>query len=246
MTLTPVLEDKPLLDPQEDLLGYAPFAKNFAEILSQKLNGNGCVFALYGPWGAGKTTCLNFVLHYINENKKGQAPVIIRFNPWWFSGQSDLIGHFFRELQAALKNRFGEKFYHLISQISDFASVISDIPEPTGLLKISSRVLIAFNRQVNNKKDAWELKESISKELRKQNQRFLIVIDDIDRLSKGEIKELFRLIKSIADFPNMDYLLVFDKDVVTKALKGFQSTSGEEYLSKIVQVALDLPLHERT
>jgi len=72
------------------------------------------------------------------------------------------------------------------------------------------------------------------------------LIDDIDRLTAEEIRQLFRVVKAVADFPNVIYLLAFDIEVVVKALNSMQNTPGEQYLEKLVQLPLDLPAPDKT
>lgn len=82
--------------------------------------------------------------------------------------------------------------------------------------------------------------------LRKQEKKILVIIDDIDRLTKGEIRQIFKLVKSVANFPNVVYLLAFDENVVAQALEEGQSISGREYLKKIIQVPFELPQPEKS
>jgi predicted KAP-like P-loop ATPase len=97
-----ILTDTPLQNPEDDRLGFAPFAKNLANTIC-KVKSKGClVFALYGTWGSGKTTCLNFTSQYIKERPEAQQPIIIRFSPWWFSGHGNLLQQFFREFCIAI------------------------------------------------------------------------------------------------------------------------------------------------
>ncbi len=63
-----------------------------------------------------------------------------------------------------------------------------------------------------------------------------MVIDDIDRLIPSEVQELFQLIKVNADFPNVVYLVLFDRSVVEKNIEKVVAVSGRDYLEKIVQV----------
>ena len=86
----------------------------------------------------------------------------------------------------------------------------------------------------------------IAEELRKQPRRIFVTVDDIDRLNPDEIRQLFGVIKSVADFPNVVYLLTFDKKVVIEALRESQGISGENYLEKIVQFPFELPLPDRS
>ena len=81
--------------------------------------------------------------------------------------------------------------------------------------------------------------------LNQQARHILVIIDDIDRLTSAEIRQIFRVVKAVADFPNVTYLMAFDKHVVTRSLDELQGGFGEDYLEKIVQVPFDLPLVDR-
>ena len=85
------------------------------------------------------------------------------------------------------------------------------------------------------------LKEEIIALLRKKRKKLLIVIDDIDRLTGHEIRQIFRIIRTNADFPNTIYLLAFDRDIIENSLNVQDSISGHDYLEKIVQVNFTLP-----
>lgn len=198
-----VIADIPLQHPDEDLLDYKGLAKNVAEILCRNYREEGLVFALCGSWGSGKSTFLNFVLHYINEKPSQERPVIVRFNPWWFSGHADLLERFFRELQMSFQRN--TKLKDLAAKLVDFVSIVSDFPEATGLLKLAGS--LASKIRNREKQAAWEVKEQICALLRKQACHVMVVIDDIDRLSAEEIKDLFRVIKAVADFPSVTFLL---------------------------------------
>ena len=93
--------------------------------------------------------------------------------------------------------------------------------------------------------DVLELKRELAQTLIDQGRRLLVVIDDIDRLSEGEVAELFAVVKALADLPNVLYLLAFDRDQVANALRDRSGQSGLTYLEKIVQVPFELPLPER-
>lgn len=92
-----------------------------------------------------------------------------------------------------------------------------------------------------NKKSIRELKNEIKNELLERNKKIVIVIDDIDRLNQSEIKQIFRLIRINADFPNTIYLLAFDRKIVEQNLEEQIGVSGKDYLNKIVQVHFNVP-----
>src|SRR6185437_3942004 len=81
-----------------------------------------------------------------------------------------------------------------------------------------------------------ELKQSIAADMATLDRPVIIAIDDIDRLTFSEIREVFQLVKANADFPNLIYLLMFDREVVSRALDSVSAGRGNEFLEKIVQV----------
>lgn len=91
-----------------------------------------------------------------------------------------------------------------------------------------------------------ERKKELATLLAKLEKPILIVVDDIDRLTGNEIKLLFKLVKANADFPNLIYLLLFQRDIVESSLEDHGQKNGREFLEKIVQVGFDIPRIEQT
>ena len=85
------------------------------------------------------------------------------------------------------------------------------------------------------------LHAELSKALREQKKRFLIVIDDIDRLSPDEALLIFRLVKSVGRLPNVMYLLVYDRPLAERIVSERYPSEGPHYLEKIVQAAFEVP-----
>lgn len=236
--------DRPLSDPSQDRLGYASFAQQLAQAIHKLESPEGIVIAINGPWGSGKTTTLNFIVHYLEKIDQRERPVILRFTPWWFSGREDIVRLFFAELQRALSgSRFPErarkiapKFFRLISPVLK-AGVPYGEPISAGL-----EALINIAQQTD---DIYELKQKLADALRKSKRRLIVVVDDVDRLTAEEIRQFFQAVKAVADLPNIIYLIAYDQQVVAQCLKDVQGVSGEEYLEKIVQVPLALPQFDK-
>jgi predicted KAP-like P-loop ATPase len=90
-------------------------------------------------------------------------------------------------------------------------------------------------------KTAPELKKEIAELLRARGRSVLVVMDDVDRLEVSEIRRLIQLVKVNADFPNVVYLLLFQRDVVERALGMDEAQPGRRFLEKIVQFPFDVP-----
>ncbi len=255
---------------EDDLLGRQNFVKNLAKSIEQYSGKDSFVIGLYGEWGTGKTSIINMLVDYLQDPKNQtsqehyKSPIIVKFNPWYFSGQEHLIRQFFsvlssnldssikkmgQELNDGLNNvgKSMKKFAEILEPVNKF--VIPFIPVPLlgetteGLQKLMDSVSSAIIGDGEESSiDPIKLKENISEQLRDIDKKILIIIDDIDRLNKNEIKQIFQLVKSLADFPNTIYLLSFSPEVVTQSLEEVQGGDSRKYLEKIVQYPIEIPL----
>ena len=243
--MTVLSADRPSLDPKDDLFGHAPFAKSLADSICRYPGSDGLVLALYGPWGSGKSTVLSYVQHFLEQRPENEQPVLVNFNPWWFSGQENLARAFLGQLQAVLPAK-SEKFKQLGDLLADFAEGVGGLIDLTGVSGGAGGLIgKLLGRAKRKPKDVPALKDSITGILQKAGQRILVIIDDIDRLTPEETRQLFTVIKALADFPNVVYLLAFDRDVAAQAIEQQSGLPGERYLEKIIQVPFELPPVDR-
>ncbi len=92
----------------------------------------------------------------------------------------------------------------------------------------------------NSDRSAKKVREEITKELTALTQPIVVIIDDIDRLTTVEIREIFKFVRLTASFPNIIYVLAFDRERVEQALTE-DGVPGRAYLEKIVQLSFDVP-----
>ena len=254
-TSTESLAERPLLDPKNDVLGYDRFARILADALASIDPADGLVLALHGSWGAGKSTMINFVTNYLSASQgEEQGTTVIRFNPWWFSGQEDLIRIFFEELINKLRNRSltddaKEALETIAPLLRIIGKAVSKLKLPLIGLPVGSigDAVAQIGEELNGLgvPTLTEAKDEVERLLKKVSTRIFVVIDDVDRLTADEIRQIFRMVKAVANFSNITYLLAFDRRVVTAAL-GTEQVSGEDYLAKIVQITFELPLPDQT
>ncbi|WP_440951389.1 KAP family P-loop NTPase fold protein [Methanosphaerula subterraneus] len=231
--LTP---DRPLNNPADDLFGSAPYAKVLARGILGMFNPDGFVVALHGPWGSGKTTLLNFTRCYLEDPDQSEHdPItIIDFNPWWFSGREDLTRQFFANFSNGLSDQ-GKTALSLAKALGELGNAFSPVRFPIGTVIDELRGWLD-----QDKKNIRTLKNTIADEIIKLG-RVLIIIDDIDRLTPSETREIFQVIKAIGDFPNVVYLLAYDPKIILASIKEPLQYSAEDYLDKIIQCSFDLP-----
>jgi predicted KAP-like P-loop ATPase len=243
--------DKPVAHPDGDMLGYAPFAKHLAESITDLSRPGGMVVALFGQWGSGKTTILNLVQHYLNQSGVEDGPLVVTFNPWWFSGEEGLVRSFFSALYSALRNLQSPEASrirsYLMKKVGDWGGMLNDLASlAEGVSGIPYVSGFAKAIKAASKRDVTRVKSQLAGRLSRLDRKILIVIDDIDRLAVEEMLQLFRVIKALADFPNVVYLLSFDRGIVASALDVVQNGSGEDYLEKVIQVSFEVPPPDRS
>lgn len=237
------LTDHPVATVAEDLLGRARFAELVAEETRSLDASRGVIVGVLGPWGVGKTSLLNM----IGEQLAKEPPLpIIRFNPWLFSGTEQLVATFFEELAAELRMQQGR-----IASLADELEAYGDALSPLRFLPIvgpwldkigsgGAAVGRLLRRRTKERRSVGSLRKLLEERLSLLERPIVVVIDDIDRLSSPEIREIFKLVRLTASFPNIVYVLAFDRARVQAALTD-DGTDGRAYLEKILQVAYEVP-----
>ena len=83
--------------------------------------------------------------------------------------------------------------------------------------------------------------ENLRKQLDASGKRFLITINDLDRLQDGEIRTILQMVKTVGSLPNVVYLLAYDRAIVWRALDKDWERVGPKFAEKIVQQEIELP-----
>lgn len=220
--------------------------RNFAESLALNIQNyfdrqdiNNCLtIGLMGEWGSGKTSLLNMTEEYLKDSKIK----IIKFNPWLYSSYNQLVGQFFDELIMEFTE---SRDVSLTGFLRQYKIKVNELElakklAVVGTSLIDSRLGSGVERILGSSSEEENLaylKKKINGQL--AGRKVVCIIDDLDRLSRDEIAEMFKLIKIMADFKNMVYLISFDKDVVSEALE--KDYGGEKYIEKIINVPLQVP-----
>lgn len=237
--------DRPILGRNADRFQRAAFADALVTQVLALPKSDSFVLGLIGPWGSGKTSILSMVEEAVTSN---DDVVILKFNPWLFSGTEQLAAHFFQELALQLHELGDKKLQQAGDMLVGYSEALSPLSALPFIGKWAERVAggakflggLVRRRGGALPASVTSQRREIAKLLAKHGKRLLVVIDDIDRLPKADIRELFKLVRLTADFPNTTYLLAFDRPRVEDAL-GETEGEGRAYLEKILQVTFDVP-----
>ncbi|WP_166875026.1 P-loop NTPase fold protein [Salinibacterium sp. ZJ450] len=233
--------DNPIKSSNEDVLGRALVAHDFARSIRQIDASQGIVIGVLGAWGHGKSSFVNLMREQFAEEP--ELPVI-EFNPWMFSGTQQLTDVFFREIAAELRLKDTTKFGAIAEGLDKYGDVLSPLAVIPWFGGWFDRAFNATKTAAawwnNRKKGSRTFRDIVTSALEQLTHPIVVVIDDIDRLTTAEIRDMFRLVRLTASFPNVVYVLAFDRLRVEQALTE-DGVPGRSYLEKIVQLSFDVP-----
>jgi len=260
-------DDQPKTNPwQHDLLGYRPFAERMARVIVGLDAPNGYVIGLHGRWGSGKSTALNFIQAFIQKHNAElesdeDRVTIIDFRPWMVSGHRDLIAAFFKILSESLcpsdtkKKRFVNRLCFFAGsatdELVDAAAKVALLVDPSG--GVASRVAGAAAKATVNEMVKGFLEdpslqkayEDLKEKLAQESKRFIVIIDDLDRLEAEEIRSIAQMVKTVGRLPHVIYVLAYDREIVWRSLDDEPQRGGPRYAEKIVQQEIELPKPSR-
>ena len=239
-------DDKPIDSPEEDKFGFKALAATIAESISKLAAPEGTVIAINGLWGSGKSSFINLVRHHLCDKTKDGDLKIVDFKCWWFRGQEALTIAFFHELYSAMKPNIGEQakkiIPKLVPQLLIGASpVVDSVAGMPGSILTAFKIITSIAKHIKQDETVEKLHKELSDALNQGSKRYLVIIDDIDRLSPDEAMLIFRLIKSVGGLPNIMYLLAYDRQLAEKIVTERYPSEGPHYLEKIVQASFELP-----
>lgn len=239
-------DDKPIKSPREDKFGFKAQAKTIADAISQMTAPEGTVIAINGPWGSGKSSFINLVRHHLCDNTEDSDLEIIDFKCWWFRGQEALTIAFFHELYSAMKPNISEQakkiIPKLVPQLLIGASpVVDSVAGISGSILTAFKIITSIAKHIKQDEPVERLHKQLSDALNQGSKRYLVVIDDIDRLSQDEAMLIFQLVKAVGGLPKVIYLLAYDRQLAKEIVATRYPSEGSRYLEKIVQLSLDVP-----
>ncbi|MFA1412873.1 P-loop NTPase fold protein, partial [Haemophilus influenzae] len=224
-----IISDNPIRNSESDLLDRNRNAELFAKHLFSLNYKDGLVVSVCGEWGSGKTSYINLMRNELTNNS-----IVIDFNPWMFSDTNNLVQLFFSEISEQLSNYSDNS--DLKEKISDFGEVVSSIMFIPFMDVLGKALKFLFK----NKKSFQVKRNELIEALEKADRPITVILDDIDRLSADELQSILKLVRLVGSFPNIIYILSFDKGRVVKTLNS-NNIDGQAYLEKIIQVPFDIP-----
>jgi len=242
------ITDDPVRAKKDDELERYTFAERVVKTIVTRKDPSSLVVGIYGAWGEGKSTVLNFINNVFDEEHKDSIHCI-RFNPWYFSNEEQLLTSFFELLASELDGGILSNKERIGVWLKDYLAALIPpkalkVSAPFKLLTVDPGYVLNSWGEKLSEVSLDKRKEDLDKFLENEEKKIVVMIDDVDRLDKDEIQTVLKLVKLLANFKHTAYILAFDEEMVASAIGGKyggDKESGKGFLEKIVQVPIHLP-----
>lgn len=246
------LSDDPLERLDDELFGRAHLIERCLEVLARVSAQSGSsTIGLVGAWGSGKSSIINGLVEKLTKPDESTSQImgrkwaIAEFNPWLFAGPTALYQGFFASLRKALPE--DSRWNTTKEDLIKFGRKMTPLAALAGLAGVDGQG--AANAALDlAADDVVQTRNKVAAALTKLEQPILVVLDDLDRLTAEELLHVFKLVRLVGRLPHVYYLLSYDEHTLVDLLSHTDLVSaGDErraldYLEKIVQVRIDMPL----
>jgi hypothetical protein len=225
------LQDLPIKQIGDDKFNRGPFYNDIIDKLKLIAfdTDRGFAIGLNSVWGYGKTSLLEMIRAEFAEKKNKKTIVCINYNPWLSANKRSLTYDFFTVIEKELS-----KYISKADILLEYGKKVSKYDNDHNPLKGLGEV---FESETTLEERFKEISEMI----RQTGKRFFIIIDDLDRLDNDEVFEVLRLIRNVANFPRLNYIVAYDRQYLINALKEKKIYNPAKYLEKIFELEIELP-----
>ena len=240
------ISDAPIKTSAEDEFSRGAYVRMLSTLIMSSPNEREARYiGIYAPWGDGKTSVRFLLEERIRSDYGENSAIIVDFSPWQYPESADIRMLFFERLANAVAKAGCDDVSKMSSLVAKYFA------------------MTRINRSVGPLHDVidWLRKlfvfgvfseESLTADFRgllsTMEKKVVVVVDDLDRLSKDETCRVIRFLKANGDLPNITYLILADEAYLANAVAGLVARSdkteiecGREYLKKIIPLRCPLP-----
>ena len=242
-------QDLPVGDLKDDLFNVESYVNGLCRFI---LNcDTPMTISIQGDWGSGKTSMMNMV-----KENLGEKVLPIWFNTWQFSQFQlekslaiSMMEVMLKKIEDKSDNK--EKLSEMIEELKKNLIVIAT-EMVTGSSTLGQILGKTYSSCVN---EITELKEQFQDIVynklatRKNCDRMVVFIDDLDRLQPLKAIELLEVLKLFLDCKNCVFVLAIDYEVVTLGIRqkygsDIDAAKGKSFFDKIIQLPFKMPVNQ--
>jgi hypothetical protein len=246
------------IDPQNPFAEDVLDRKKYADVLTSVVDAyshSGCVLALNGKWGTGKTTFVNMWKAQMDN----QGYKTIYFNAWESDYMEDPLVALVSELKVI--NASDTSFTKITANVGKIllttvssvfktflkskagvaTEVVKDMLEATKDVGLS-----CLDEYAESKATVKEFKRDLEEYIASSTEGKPVVffIDELDRCRPDYAVKVLERVKHFFDIPDIVFVLSINKEQLGYAIQGFYGTSNldsDDYLRRFIDIEYELP-----
>jgi hypothetical protein len=229
--------DNPAENPDDDAFNRLAFCNALADRIAALDNTkSAAVIGLYGKWGYGKSTVLNFIRHRLQATYR-DSMAVVTFNPWLFTSAEELIAAFL-DLLKSIQEVNTPDVRRFVANAAKFSGLLGMIPVVgTAAVKVAEQIGKAAEKTLE-KRQAGIVARA------RERPTIVVMIDDLDRLDRNEVMLMLKMVRLNSNIPKLVYVMAFDDEIigaVAGSAYGKDHGAGRAFLEKIVQLQFSIP-----
>lgn len=243
------------LNVDTDFLGTIPKGQMIVDFLNKlRVNPDAQIqmIALYGEWGSGKTSLMQWIKLKLPERNFDK----VFFEAWMHEQDDNIALSMVNVISQSTNNgtkEFGKEICKSLGVLLKGLTKSITIDVPGCKINFDKIVQEAdnyinyndstFNERLDNFKRQYErLEEQILGN--KQDKKLVVFIDDLDRCEPENVLNLLSIIKLFFTFGQRTiFICGLDKTAINKAVftKYKDAIKSDEYLEKIFDISFNMP-----
>lgn len=230
------IADDPIVSEEQEKLDYGTRADKIIEHIKKSNFERSFSIGIVGPWGNGKSSLIGRLESKLNEQLL-EDTIHLKFLPYLNHNDNDIITEFFTQLSTEIGKYSGKLSNQFLTYSNKLIKLYKD------------RNIIDFFKSNTNKLSSvssFEMYNKIDKTLNEINKKFIVFVDDLDRLTNNEILQVLKLVRNTANFRNFIFIIALDKDYVLGSLMDKNDIADHAFIDKFFQLEIYLPEIEKS
>lgn len=235
--------------------------KQYADILTKIVGvSHGCVFAIDGEWGSGKTTfvkmwkqCLineGFHVLYFNvwEHDFITDPIIGLVSQFRDMADGDKTGVTFSKISTAAGKVVSGIFPAIIKGVAKktIGEDAADVLESAAKTMSNSfdKIIDKYVEQGKSMEEFRKALENLVESVAQEEKPLIFIIDELDRCNPQFAVKVLERVKHLFNVPNIVFVLSIDKAQLCHSICGYygsENLDAKEYLKRFIDIEYKLP-----
>lgn len=200
------------------------------------------VIAIQGGWGVGKTWSSNAFINKLSDQPSFDKLHVFKFDLLPFANINESVTNILCNISRSLYDD------GIVDVRKEFSQMILDSTPANEYNAGISIFGLNLSRKISYSKRNNDNKTSIVKKFNKlsiEGHRFLVMLDDLDRLKPDEVVVVIRMIESFKFIPGYIFVLPFNRDAVSNSIKvalSLDEPSTHVYLRKFIKASITINL----